>query len=243
LSVASLERPEPFVLIAMATSAERSCLARMTRVGNHARLVQTGPGSAAEVGLSRAAPIDGVAGLMSAGTAAGLKPTLKPGTILLPERVAADGDREFAVHPQWHAQLYEALSALGEIETGLLVSVANVLTNPAAKQRLHARTGASAADMESAALAAAARGRKIPFVVLRVVMDAAQDRVPGAAAAGLGADGSLQPLAMLRALAGRPSDLGLLITSSVRFFSASVALGRAFGAVAAQLLPPDSMRR
>lgn len=227
--------PGPRVLIAVATGPERSCIEPVTRATDHVRLIQTGPGSA----MDRTGGADG---LISAGTAAGLKPALPPGTILLPERVGTDGDHEYPVHPSWHAQLFAVLSGLAEIETGLLVSVPQVLTDPAAKKRLHARTGAVAADMESASLAAAASGRRLPFVVLRVVMDAAEDRVPGAAVAGVRADGQLNLLAVLRALAGKPSDLGALITTSLRFMTAARSLRRAFAAAAPQLALPDAIR-
>ncbi len=239
MSVSSRDGSEPLVLIAVATSPERARLARVLRLNSQTQLIQTGPGSAAAAGLCRAAPIGRAVGLVSAGTAAGLEPTLKPGTILLPECVAADGDRKYRVHSSWHARLCAILSDLFQIETGLLISVEDVLTDPAEKRRLHARTAAVAADMESAALAEVARRRQIPFAALRVVMDTAEDRVPDAATAALGADGHLNPLAMLRALAARPADIGALITNSIRFFYASVALGRAFGAVAARLTPPD----
>jgi hypothetical protein len=78
-----------------------------------------------------------------------------------------------------------------------------VLGTAAAKAALGA-TGALAVEMESGALAAAARARGIPFAALRVVLDAAGEALPAFTGVIDEATGELRAARALAAIALRP---------------------------------------
>ena len=66
-------------------------------------------------------------------------------------------------------------------------------------------------DMESGAVAKAARAAGLPFCVIRSVADPASRALPAAALAGLDAEGNARPLAVMAGLLRRPQDLPGLI--------------------------------
>jgi adenosylhomocysteine nucleosidase len=73
----------------------------------------------------------------------------------------------------------EAAAAAGvEARAGRIVTVPHVLWEAADKRRVAAASGAIGADMESAAVGAAARERHIPFVVIRGVSDLMDEDLP-----------------------------------------------------------------
>jgi adenosylhomocysteine nucleosidase len=65
-----------------------------------------------------------------------------------------------------------------------------VLTSASDKHALAARSGAAAADMESAGIAKAAHEARIPFLCVRAVADGAQLTVPAELLRTVNADGS-----------------------------------------------------
>lgn len=62
---------------------------------------------------------------------------------------------------------------------GALVTVPHVAETPDEKARLRTSLGALAVDMESAALASALAQRGIPAAAVRVVLDTAEEEIPG----------------------------------------------------------------
>ena len=83
-----------------------------------------------------------------------------------------------------------------------------VIASAAEKRALFAGAEAVAVDMESHGVALVA---PTPFVILRVVADAADQAIPRAATAGFGADGRVRTGAVLASLARRPWELADLI--------------------------------
>jgi 4-hydroxy-3-methylbut-2-en-1-yl diphosphate reductase len=112
-------------------------------------------------------------GLLVLGFCGGLDATARPGDVVVAEQVwAADehGDGEGAerIRCDHAAALAAAVAGWGmRVRSGAVVSVPKIAVGERRAQ-LHA-AGAIAVDMESAWLAAAARGR--PFGVVRVVLD------------------------------------------------------------------------
>lgn len=92
----------------------------------------------------------------------------------------------------------------GRVEGGLLAGVDAPVMRPERKLALFARTRALGADMESHAVARAARAAGIPFVALRVVGDPSNRTVPHCALAGIAEDGRVDGRAVARALLLRP---------------------------------------
>ena len=134
----------------------------------------------------------GVVGALSSG--------LKPGDLVLSDRVLTfDGDGQvgekvIAVADSHLRAVGRSLSSAGiAYSTGAILTSHRVLATGAEKRRAKETTGAIAVDMETAAIAAEAAARGLPFVAIRAVLDEVDDEVFGAEMAD--ADGNVRPLA------------------------------------------------
>jgi adenosylhomocysteine nucleosidase len=141
-------------------------------------VTQSGPGHECAARAAAAALAAGAQALVSWGLAGGLAAGLDPGTVVLPRCVRVPGGETFACDPEWHGRLAAQLRAGFVVSCGDLVTVPAALGSPAAKRAAAAATGAVAADMESAAIAAVAARAGAPFVAIRVVVDALADALP-----------------------------------------------------------------
>jgi adenosylhomocysteine nucleosidase len=112
----------------------------------------------------------GVSALISWGCAGGLHPDLRAGTLMLPEQILSV-DGQYRVDSAWRSQLIDRIGTRLPVDTRPLLSSAEVLTGSAAKQSAFARHGAVAVDMESAAVAAVAASRNLPFLAVRAIAD------------------------------------------------------------------------
>jgi hypothetical protein len=81
--------------------------------------------------------------------------------------------------------------------------------------------------MESHIAASVATSHGLPFAVLRVVADPARQRIPQAALHGMRPDGSLDALAVLRALWRKPTDIISIPKVARNAWAARGALARA----------------
>jgi adenosylhomocysteine nucleosidase len=182
---------------------------------------------------------EGAGGLLSFGLAAGLGLETRPGDLLLPVTVVLPGGAELTTDPTWLARLEAKLLRSGPVvHRGALAGVDRLLASPQEKRRLHETTGAVAADMESHAVAEAARQAGLPFVVLRAVADPADQALPDAARQALGPEGRVRPLAVARSLLGRPDDLPALLALWRQSARAHATLRRA-ALLAGAALEPD----
>lgn len=129
--------------------------------------------------------------LISYGTAAGVAPGLPAGAL-----VCAD---------PYH---FDDLSGLviGDIQ-----GVDSALTTPDEKAAFHARTGALAADMETAGVMQAASEYEVSLIRLRAISDDAAMAAPACALAGMRPDGSTAIGPVLKGLMRRPQDLPALL--------------------------------
>jgi adenosylhomocysteine nucleosidase len=150
---------------------------------------------------------EGATGLMSFGVAGALGPALRPGDLLVATGVVVD-DHVFAAEQAWATRLLERLA---QARPGLICGGQEVVATAAAKQALHARCGALAVDLESAAVAEACMAAGKPFAVLRAVADPAGRAIPALAMAGLGPDGETRPWAVAAGLLRRPQELPALL--------------------------------
>lgn len=145
----------------------------------------------------------GVRGLLSFGLAGGLDPALRPGDVLVPERVLSDSG-SWATDPALR-------HALGRGRADPVFGGGTVLATAAAKRDLHARTGAAAVDLESAEVAEVAQRYGLPFAVLRAVCDPAHRDLPLAALVALDGGGRIGMVRVLRAVAARPREVPALL--------------------------------
>jgi adenosylhomocysteine nucleosidase len=197
-------------------------------------IVQSGPGAERAAAASARAIESGARVLVSWGLAGGLDGALAPGTVVAPRRVRTEAGESLAVDTDWHSSLV-ALADEFALDCGDLLSVATALESPEAKRAAAAATRAVAVDMESAAIAAVAARARVPFVVLRVVVDGASDALPQGAERWIDERGDRRALATLRAVASwrqwRP-----LLTLAKRYRVASGVLDRLAHALARRRL-------
>ena len=144
----------------------------------------------------------GATALLSFGYAGGLDPALRPGDLLVPNRVLAEG-RRYDVDPQ----LAASFGGMGE---QAMLGAAAVLATVAAKQRARADTGAAAVDLESGAVAAIAARNHLPFAVLRAICDPADRALPPIAVTALDRQGRVRVAAMLAAILRHPGQVPAL---------------------------------
>jgi adenosylhomocysteine nucleosidase len=149
----------------------------------------------------------GATHLMSFGLAGGLDPALKPGTLLLPTILMTQAG-SIQINAAWHGRALAALAPLAPV-TAPMIGTDIAIAFTGWKSRLFGETGASAVDMESHVLAAAASG--LPLLILRAVADSADDALPPAALVGIKPDGSTDLLAVLRSVLRQPGQIPALM--------------------------------
>lgn len=167
----------------------------------------------------------GATALVSWGIAGGLDPDLSPGTVILPDVVIGADGSNHGVDLEWRDRLLERVRSRVVTSTLPLYHARSMITTVDEKRAISERFGAGAADMESAAVARVALANHMPWIAVRVVIDAADQDLPAAILAATGDDGRLRV----------GSVIGLILRP--RLWHPVIALGRA-GAAAGQ-----SMRR
>jgi nucleoside phosphorylase len=165
----------------------------------------------------------GASALAVFGVAGALSPHLRNGVLFCPDHVLDDDGRRYMADPAWRASLQRQFASPIHME-GALLSVAAPLLTATAKTSAHQRRGALAVDMESAAVAAVAQERSLPFVALRAIVDECEDTIPEALNGSVDAWGRPRPLNLIAALCRHPSLLGELPRLYSRMQSATQAL-------------------
>ena len=206
-----------------------SGLAAEARIARGAGVVTVaGGGDAARFALLlQGALARGARAVISFGIAGGLEPGLAPGTPVI-GRLVDDGATGLRSDAGWVERLAERLP---QARIGDLAGVDAMVAGAAAKRALYRSTGALAVDMESHVAARLAARHGVPFVALRIVADPAHRSLPHAATVGLGADGRMDALAVVRALARRPGDIPALVRTALDARAAFVALRRSRAAL------------
>ena len=184
----------------------------------------SGVGCAAAGAAARSLVDAGATALMSFGLAGGLDPSLRVGAVILPiEVISFDGAR-FPTSSEWREQLTSAVGAEGPVVVGKLLTSAHAIETVAGKARAFRDTGAIAVDMESLAIAAIAAIHRLPFMVVRVIVDTAADELPRAVVAAAGG-GEVRLWRLIGGLLRSPLELPALIRLARRYRVASASLG------------------
>jgi len=160
----------------------------------------------------------GATALLSFGLAGGLDPNLHPGDVIVPVAVLDGGHRYFTDD--------DLCRALGGTTVSLLLAGDAVVADAREKRLLSARTGASAVDLESGAVARVAARHRLPFAVLRAVCDPAQRSLPPAALAALNSEGAIRTLSVLGSIVARPWQIPALLRLALDAALARHALAR-----------------
>ena len=170
-----------------------------------------GMGPARATSAADALVRDGATALMSFGIAGGLSGEVRAGDTVVPRRVIGDGGAELTCDARWCEALARMSSSVRRRDGGYgddtLLSASVIIDTAAAKQQLHADTGAVAVDMESFAVGAVAQKHALPFAVLRVIADPHDRLIPAALFAGIDADGKVKPGEIAKAVLRQPSLL------------------------------------
>ncbi len=165
-----------------------------------------------------------VRGLVSWGCATGLDASLRPGTLLLPRALITGHAACLRVDAAWHRAAMAALAPHLPIRTAPIAETRSVLTSPVQKEALFQRTGAIAADMESALLARVAQDCRLPFLVVRAVADTAVHTLPRGLPMGIDVHGNLAAGRIAQRALLRPADWPQLARLGLAFRRARQAL-------------------
>jgi hopanoid-associated phosphorylase len=177
----------------------------------------------------------GASGIISFGVAGGLAPGLAAGDWVAATAVRTT-NQLFPTDETWTRSLLARLPKAVHAE---MVGVDAPVAHPSEKQLLHAQTGAVAVDMESHIVASIATAHQVPFVVCRVIIDAAHTLLPPAALIGLRPDGTADVLAVLRSVLREPGQLPALVRTAFDAWVARAALRRGRHMLGAGLAFPD----
>jgi|GEM_PF-2608980 len=206
------------------------------------RLEVCGMGDEAAARAARRLLQQGAGMLVSFGTAGALGEA-GAGAIMIPDRILGPGNARWACDPAlirlFSGHLSRRLPPSDQLMQGSLMSVGHAVVDPGEKRRLRIETGAEAVDLESAAIAkvAAAAGSRVPFLAVRVIVDAADRVIPQAAL--LAIDGSAsRPLRMLPALVKSPGQIPALVLLGLASRRANRSLRLCAGALSTAMTDP-----
>jgi adenosylhomocysteine nucleosidase len=171
-----LDSPDARVGVIAALELEAQILRRELAAKGLVLMI-SGPGGEPAARAAAAALDRGAVSLCAWGLAGGLAAEVGTGDIVIPDTLlSASG--EYRADPNWRERVIAAIGGSLKVIGGVLYTSDHVLTTPAAKASLRQRTGAVAVDMESAAVAAVAARRGVPFIAVRVIADGPRDALP-----------------------------------------------------------------
>ncbi|WP_415716413.1 phosphorylase [Maridesulfovibrio sp.] len=168
--------------------------------------------------------------LLSIGVSGGLAPGIDAGSIIAATTIHSD----IAEFNSWHETendlklRNELISACGKIQCGKLITAAKPVLTPQEKLFMFERTGAMAVDMESIAVAQAAKQAGIPFGCIRAISDDFKRGIPEESLAGVNENGQTQLSPILKAIIKRPGLILELIPMGRDYSKALKALGEIF---------------
>jgi nucleoside phosphorylase len=165
-------------------------------------LAVTGDGpSRAERGLVAFLQATPCAGVIGIGLAGALTSDLRAGDLVTARGILDEDGRAVATDARWVA----AAEASGATACTLF-STRSIVRSAAEKAILAGKnvSAPAAVDLESAAWARAAMAFGLPFAVLRVIADAANDEVPGFIADSARPDGSIRRERVVLAALAKP---------------------------------------
>jgi adenosylhomocysteine nucleosidase len=218
----AVEAAAPRTAIIAALGSESAALARLPHATLGWSVVQSGPGPERAARCATAAIAAGAQALVSWGLAGALAADVEPGTVILPRRIVMQRGATFPVAAAWHDRL-ATLAAEFTVNFGDLLTVPAALVSPAAKAAAATALAAVAVDMESAAIAGVAARARVPFVAVRVVVDAQRDELPVAAESWIDERGNTRGAAVLGELV-RPGDWRALWRLAQRYRKANAVL-------------------
>jgi adenosylhomocysteine nucleosidase len=193
--------------IVMGLHAEAECLRRWDGAGAPLTWISGGSAARARRGAEELRE-QGATALVSFGLAIGLAPVLRPGDVVIAERVVLPDGTALPTDAAWRDALMQRLAGSGlNLRVARIAGSDEVLTSAGAKRRAFQTTFAATLDTESHGVAEVAAAAGLPLLAVRAVAEPAEAMRPGVAFAALGADGQTRSLAMMGHLARRPWEI------------------------------------
>jgi adenosylhomocysteine nucleosidase len=205
--------------------------------------VRSGRGLESALSAARWLVREGVTALVCVGVAGGLHPGLRPGQLVLCEKVVEDqgagkGSGAWEADGFGTELAYTTLSAHGiRIRKGTVVTTKTAVLSARQKSLLYRKTQGLAVDMESAAVARAAAESNLPFLALRAVCDPQERTLDRGLADCLDQGGRIQFFVLLKNLLLKPSLVSDLPPLTRDFALALSALRRAWQVLLRNNLP------
>ncbi len=196
------------IVVGMAFEAEdvQAAIARHPNVPKPLVHVTGAKRGRAEEG-ARALIAKGATALLSFGIAGGLNPDLRPGDVVVADRLAFVGKPDIETDAAWRA----AVMSRGNAICAPILSVDHAVQSVEDKAHLYIETGAAAVDMESYGVAREAAAANIPVLAVRVVADTANRALPKLAAGAIRPDGTVNVGPVLASLLRNPAQIAGLI--------------------------------
>ena len=154
---------------------------------------------------------DGAKALLSFGIAGGLDPNLPPGTLVLARAVIGPRGTRYDCDPNWRGMVCSDARGHIDFTDGAIAGSDSPILGQAGKAKLFRGSGAVAVDMESHAVARAAKEKNVPFLALRAIADPAGRDVPEWIMIGVDSGGRTRIAPVLAKLLFRPWEIPRLL--------------------------------
>ena len=162
--------------------------------------------------------------LISWGCAAALGASLKPGDLILADKLIDAENNEMVINADWHSYANHLLAKFVVVTRGCLAESVSIVSTSTDKKYLHSLTGAVALDMESIAIAKVAKQYTLPFLAIRVIVDPVEMNLPLAINHSLNDQGEIVLKKLLAFLFLHPAELPGLIKLGLNFNAAKKTL-------------------
>ena len=162
--------------------------------------------------------------LISWGCAAALGASLKPGDLILADKLIDAENNEMVINADWHSYANHLLAKFVVVTRGCLAESVSIVSTSTDKKQLHSLTGAVALDMESIAIAKVAMQYTLPFLAIRVIVDPVEMSLPLAINHSLNDQGEIVLKKLLAFLFLHPAELPGLIKLGLNFNAAKKTL-------------------
>lgn len=202
-------------MILAATGLKREARA----VGRRGVVAIAGGGDGARLEAELEAHAGKATVVLSIGLGGALDPTLEVGDWVVGDHVVGHGDTD----AEWSQRLRVLCPAA---RSGGILGSDYILASVSEKAMTHRGTRALAIDMESHVAARVASRHGLPFAVLRVISDKADEDLPPAALVGMRPDGGMALMPVLASLLRTPSQLPALIATGLNAGKALRSLER-----------------
>jgi hopanoid-associated phosphorylase len=181
---------------------------------------------------------ENISGIISIGIAGGLAPSLKSGDCVIAYEIVSDG-QHIPTDASWTGRL---AARLPDAVIAPLASSDGIVLGRTSKAEWFRATGAYAVDMESHVAARFADENRIPFAALRTIADPAGSELPPLVWGALTPAGTVNYLAVLKAVLSDPRQIPALMRTARESNAAFATLLRCRNVLGLGLAGPDGRK-